>query len=110
MSDNQDQIDVLEAEIDQLHVATERCRQIDFASKASLVGGCVTVVVGFLWHSPLALVIAIGAILGSLALLGSNKRTLDDAVAALRAQQAKRSEWIESLELRAVDVEGRIDP
>ena len=54
MSDNQDQIDVLEAEIDQLHEATERCRLIDLASKASLVGGCVTVVVGFSgtvrWH------------------------------------------------------------
>ncbi len=110
MSDNHDQIDVLEAEIDELHEAIQRCQKIDLASKAALVGGCVTVVVGFVWHSPLALVIAIGAILGSLALVGSNKRTLDDAVAALRAQQAKRSEWIESLELRAVDVEGRIDP
>ena len=103
MSNNHDEIDVLEAEIDQLLEATERCRQIDLGSKAALVGGCVTVVVGFVWHSPLALVIAIGAILGSLALLGSNQRTLDDAVAALRAHKAKRSQLIENLELRAAD-------
>jgi uncharacterized membrane protein len=67
MSNNHDQIDVLEAEIDQTHDAVEHCRKINVASKAALVGGCVTVVVGFVWHSPLALVIAIGAILGSLA-------------------------------------------
>jgi hypothetical protein len=58
-----------------------------------------------IWHSPLALVIAIGAILGSLALLGSNRRTHDETVAALKEQEAKRSDLIESMELRAVDVE-----
>jgi hypothetical protein len=105
MPDHHDLIVGLEAEIHELHEAVERCRKIELAAKAALVGGCLIVGIGFIWHSPLALVIAIGALLGSLALLGSNQRTLDDNVAALRVQQAKRSKLIESMELRAVNVE-----
>ena len=99
----------VEAEIGELHAAVDRCRKIDLASKAVLVGGCVTVGIGFIWHSPLAVVIAIGAVLGSLALMGSNRRTLDETLTVLKAQEAKRSELIDGMELQEIQHE-ELDP
>jgi hypothetical protein len=51
LPDHQDLIADLEGEIDRLH---------DSSAKGVLVGGCFTVVIGFIWHRPLALLIAIG--------------------------------------------------
>jgi hypothetical protein len=45
-------------------------------------------------------VIGIAAVLGSVALLGSNRRTLDEITAAIRTQEARRSEMIDGLELQ----------
>jgi hypothetical protein len=60
-------------------------------------------VIGFFGARPLPLVIATGAILGSIALLGSNWRTLSEIVAQLKAQEVRRSELIDGLELQPVE-------
>ena len=61
--------------------------------------------IGFIWQGPLALVIAIGAVLGSLALMGSNSRTMDEAVWMLKALEERRSQLIEALELQVLERE-----
>jgi hypothetical protein len=48
-------------------------------------------------------VIGIAAVLGSVALLGSNRRTRDEITAAIRTQEARRSEMIDGLELQEVE-------
>jgi hypothetical protein len=106
MFDAHQQITDLEAEIEQLQDSVERCRKIDLAGKAVLVGGGLTIGIGFIWQSPVALVLAIGAALGSLALIGSNRRTLHEIVAALKEQEAKRSELIDGMELQGIEHEG----
>jgi hypothetical protein len=102
MHDSHQHVIDLEAEIDQLHEAIERCRKIDLASKAGLVCGFATVGIGLIWHSPLALVIAIGAVLGSLALMGSNRRTHDETVAALKEHEARRSATIDDIDMKTL--------
>jgi predicted benzoate:H+ symporter BenE len=92
----------LETEIDQLHEEVARCRKIDLAAKAVLVGGFATLMIGFLTATPTTLVIAIAAVLGSLALLGSNSRTMAEAVATLKAQEERRSGLIDAMELQVI--------
>jgi predicted benzoate:H+ symporter BenE len=102
---DQELIADLEAEIDQLHEEIARCRKIDLAAKAVLVGGCATLMIGFLAATPTTLVLAIAAVLGSLALLGSNSRTMAEAVAMLKAQEERRSELIDAMELQVIGSE-----
>jgi hypothetical protein len=71
--------------------------------KAVLAAGCATLALGLFWGTPISVVIAIGAILGSVALLGSNRRSLQDAIEALRLNESKRLQIIEGLELRPVE-------
>jgi hypothetical protein len=65
----------LEAEIDDLRDSAERCRKIDMAAKAALGVGLALLLVSFFWFSASALVIGIAAVLGSVALVGSNRGT-----------------------------------
>jgi hypothetical protein len=90
----------LETEIDGLRDAAERCRKIDIAAKLAFALGCIILFTAFLWSSAFALVIGIAAVLGSVALLGSNRRTRDEITAAIRTQEARRSEMIDGLELQ----------
>ena len=53
--------------------------------------------------APLNFVVGVAAVLGGLALLGSNKRTRDEIVASIRAHEKRRTEMIDALKLRSVD-------
>jgi anaerobic glycerol-3-phosphate dehydrogenase len=64
----------LETEIDALRDEAERCRKIDIVAKLAFGLGCITLVTSFIQASAFALVIGIAAVLGSVALLGSNRR------------------------------------
>jgi hypothetical protein len=66
-------------------------RKISLVAKAVFVFGCATLLIGFLAATPATLVVAVGAVLGSLALLGSNSRTMDETVSVVKAQEARRS-------------------
>jgi hypothetical protein len=93
----------LESEIDALRDEAERCRKIDIAGKLAFALGCITLLTSFFQASALALMIGIAAVLGSVALLGSNRRTLDEITAAIGTQEARRSEMIDGLELQEVE-------
>src|SRR5688500_15344081 len=102
---DQELITNLEAEIDRLQEDIARSRKIDLAAKAVLITGCATLLISFLATSPATLVVSIAGVLGSLALLGSNSRTMDEAVATLKAQEERRSGLIDAMELQIIESE-----
>jgi len=100
-----DEVVDLEAEIDTLRDHAERCRKIDIGGKAALGMGCAMLLMGFLWLNPMPLVIGIALILGSVALLGSNRTTLGDTITSITVLEERRVEMINGLELQTVSEE-----
>ena len=106
MLNSHQEIADLEAEIDELADAAERCRKvIVLARVATGAGGLLLVVtlVGLFRSGPTALVLAITAVLGGLALFGSHTSTRDQITAKLGAREARRAQLIGELDLRDVE-------
>src|ERR1700730_719248 len=104
-SDPREQIARLEAHIDELAEATERCRKIILASKVAIAGGGIwmlAVVLGIVGFDPLAMVAAIAAVIGGTVMFGSNTATAREISAAVTKAEALRAELIAGLELRVV--------
>jgi predicted transcriptional regulator len=104
-SDPHEQIARLEAHIDDLAEAMDRCRKIILASKVAIAGGGIwmlAVVLGVVGFDPLAMVAAIAAVIGGTVLFGSNTATAKEISAAVKAAEARRAELIAGLELRVV--------
>jgi hypothetical protein len=106
MLDQHQLIADLEAEIDGLRDSAERCRKIDNVAKAAVGTGVALLLISFFWFSASALVIGIAAVLGSVALVGSNRGTLGEIITSIRMAEARRAEVIDSLELETVRAEG----
>jgi hypothetical protein len=100
MSNQRELIADLEAEIERLRDAAERCGKIGRAAKATVGVGVVCLALSLLSFKPVALVVGVAPVLGGLALHGSNRSTLDEIVARIRATEARRAEVIEGLELQ----------
>jgi hypothetical protein len=95
----------LEAEIEHLLGAAERCRKIIVLAKvATVTGGLLLVIIltGLVRFGPGALVLAITAVLGGLALFGSHQSTRDQITARIRAHEARRAELIDGMALQTV--------
>src|SRR3954471_7024406 len=90
----------LEARIDGLRDSAERCRKIDIVAKAVMGIGVGLLVIGFLWFSASALVIGIAAVLGSVALVGSNRGTLSEIITRIKLAEARRAEIIDGFRLQ----------
>jgi hypothetical protein len=108
-SDPRDEIARLEAHIEALAESAERCRKIMLFSKAAIaVGGLLilAVVVGLIGFAPAVLIGAIAAVIGGIVGLGSNARTLQQIVAAMKAAETFRAELIDGITLTAIDAEG----
>lgn len=106
MPDLPDRIAELEAEILALAEAAQRCRKISFLAKALIAAGgllLVLIVLGVFRSGATALVIALAAGLGGIALLGSNKRSWDETLASLQAREAQRTALIDQLRLWQVE-------
>jgi hypothetical protein len=106
MPDSHQEIADLEGEIDELADAAERCRKvIVLARVATGAGGLLLVVtlVGLFRSGPTALVLAITAVLGGLALFGSHTSTRDQILTKIRAREARRAQLIGELDLRDVE-------
>ncbi len=96
----------LEAQIASLADAAQRCRKISLAAKAVIaIGGLLFLLIltGFFRSAATAFVLALTAVLGGLALLGSNKRTWDEVAAGIRAREAERTALIDQLGLLEID-------
>src|SRR4051794_34102930 len=105
MLDQHQLIADLEAEIDGLRDSAERCRKIDMAAKAATGVGVALLLVSFFWFSASALVIGMAAVLGSVALVGSNRSTLAEITTGIRLAGARRAEVIDGLGLQTVSDE-----
>jgi hypothetical protein len=105
--DPQDEIARLELHIEALAESAERCRKIILFSKAAIAAGglliLAVVVVGRFRFDPAVLIAAIAAVIGGIVGLGSNTRTLQQIVAAMRTAEAMRAELIDGLAPRVVD-------
>lgn len=105
MSDPQQEIADLEAEIEALSQAAERCRKIIVLSKLATGAGFLPlalILTGLVRVGPAVLVLAITALLGGVALFGSHTTTLNEITARIRAREARRAALIDALVLQPV--------
>lgn len=101
-----DQIERLERRLEELASSVETSRKAILASKVSLAGGgllALALLVGVISVQPLAVVIAIAAILGGIVGFGANVSTARQDASAMQAAAAARAELIGKLELRDIN-------
>src|SRR5512145_2296570 len=103
--DLRQQIMRLEARIEQLAEAIERCRKIALMSRAAIALGGILIlisVIGVIRFDPMIMIGAIAAAIGGTVVLGSNSSTAEETTAALKAAEARRAELIGEIDLRLV--------
>ena len=106
MRDVHEQIADLEAEIEALGDAAERCRKVMFGAKAAAAAGGLLLAIVITGLLPigraLPFVLATAAILGGIALSGSTRTTRQQILAAIGEREAQRDQMIGRLELSDV--------
>ena len=98
----------LEQRLEDLSRSLERSRKAILASKLAIAGGgflVLSLVAGLVSAQPLAIVVAIAAILGGIVGFGSNVSTARQESLAMQAAAAARAELIGRLELREISQE-----
>jgi hypothetical protein len=103
--DPTDEIADIEARIDALAEAAERCRKFILASKAAIAGGAALLLVAVLGLFGAGKSAALGSIalmLGGIVSFGSNVSTLRQTEAAISTAEALRSDLIGGIDLRIV--------
>ena len=104
-ADPREEILRLEDEIESLAVTIERCRKVDLVSKFAIGGGALALLgtaFGLLRTDELILVCAFTAAIGGVVGYGSNVSTLRQAMADLKAAEARRAQLIDGSSLRLV--------
>ena len=95
-----DEVGAVEAEIERLVNASERCRSLIQAGRIAVVFGAAVLLlmlISMMRFNPATFVIAVAAVIGGIPFVGSSKSTLSVIQAELRATEARRSEIIEQL-------------
>ncbi len=101
-----DQISRIEARLEELAEAAERCRKFILASKAAIAAGgtmLLVMVLGLFGSGPALALGSIAMVLGGIVSLGSNVSTLQQTMDAISAAEMLRSDLISGIELRVVD-------
>jgi len=101
-----DDIARIEARIEELADAVERCRKFSLAAKTAIVAGSLWIGLTLVLVVPYVPYLAVGAlalVIGGIVLLGSNATTWREIETALRASEAMRTDMISRLELRVID-------
>jgi hypothetical protein len=104
-ADPTDEISDIEARIEALAEAAERCRKFILASKAAIAGGVALLLVamlGLFGAGQSAALGSIALILGGIVSFGSNVSTLRQTEAAIGAAETRRSDLIGGIDLRTV--------
>ncbi|MFN3888785.1 MAG: hypothetical protein ACK4MV_00200 [Beijerinckiaceae bacterium] len=99
------EIEKLEARIDELAEEANACRKLIFASRIAIIlafAWFAASIVGLVRLDALQLVTILTLILGGIVFYGSNKSTLEEKLALMRALEAKRAELIGAIRLRVV--------
>ena len=103
--DLREEIVRLEADIEQFAETIESCRKLLLIAKAAMALAALLVlggVLGAITLDPAVLIAAFGVVLGGIVVFGSNTSTLEQAVAATKAAELRRSELIGQIYLRVV--------
>jgi len=103
--DPHEEIERLEAQIDELAARLESCRKFILVARIAVVAGAAllaAVLLGVLSFDPRLLLAAITALLAGVVLWGSNHSTADEAARELAAAEAERASLIGSIALRVV--------
>jgi hypothetical protein len=96
----------VEAHIQELGEAIERCRKFSVAAKFAIaagVGWIALSMAALVSYTPETTLTALAAVILGVVLLGSNRTTWKQTESALRASEAMRADMIGRLELRTVD-------
>jgi predicted benzoate:H+ symporter BenE len=103
MTDLHQQIADLEADIDALSDAAERCRKSMIVARMAVIAGVLLVgasLSGFVQTDALILVIGIAATLAGIGLLGSSRGSLEHITGKIRASEARRDGMIDGMNLQ----------
>ena len=101
-----DEIARLEAQIEELAETIEGCRKLILLAKIVIAGGALVMLAmlfGAIRDDTAVLAGAMAALLGGIVVSGSNRSTSNQALAKMKAAEARRSALIDGLELREVD-------
>ncbi|HTV35725.1 MAG TPA: hypothetical protein VMF12_04780 [Xanthobacteraceae bacterium] len=104
-TDAHDEIERLEAQIEELAAKSESCRKFILVGRVAILGGVIllaVIVLGVISFDPRLLLAAIAALLGGIVLWGSNDSTAKEAAAELAAAEAERGRLIGELSLQVV--------
>jgi hypothetical protein len=102
---SRDDIARIEARIEELAEAIERCRKFSLAAKLIIAAGAVWIALSMLAlvsYTPETTIAALAAMIIGVVLLGSNATTWTQTETAMRASEAMRADLIGQLELRVV--------
>jgi hypothetical protein len=108
--DLHEQILHIEARIEELTDATERCRKIILISKVAIAAGGILILatsIGAVGSDATVLIGAIAAIIGGTVVFGSNTSTLKQTMNDMKAAEAYRTELISRIDLKVVG-DGRL--
>jgi hypothetical protein len=100
-----EQILQVEADLEELTDAVDRCRKIILISKAGIAAGgtlILATILGAIGFDPTVLIGSIAAVIGGTVVFGSNTSTLKQTTAAIEAAEAHRAELISRIDLRVV--------
>jgi hypothetical protein len=104
-ADLHEEIVRLEAEIEKLAETIESCRKLVLISKGAMAVAAILIaaaLLGAITLDPAVLIGAFGVVLGGVVVFGSNTSTLEQALAATKAAELRRSELIGQIDLRVV--------
>jgi hypothetical protein len=103
--DPHDEIERLEAQIDDLVAKLESCRKFILVSQIAIVAGAVllaALLLGIIRFDATEMIAAVAALLGGIVGWGTNRSTAQEAAAELAAAEAQRKALIGTLDLRVV--------
>jgi hypothetical protein len=103
--DPHDEIERLEAQIEELAAKLESCRKFILAGRIAVAGGGVllaALLFGAIRFDPQLMMIAMAALLGGIVVWGSNGSTAKEAAAELAEAEANRKALIGLIDLRVV--------
>jgi hypothetical protein len=104
-SDPHDEIERLEAQIEELGAKLESCHKFILAGRIGAAGGAIllaALLLGAIRFDLQLMMIAMAALLGGIVVWGSNGSTAKEAAAELAAAEASRKGLIGLIDLRVV--------